>query len=151
MRYTEELETNTKLEASGEIPRQSSLSDDDSESVSNKEIGEAKICINSYKIPKVEKPAKLGQPHRKKVKMNRENKVMSKKNTSQASRKKNEVRDHVPQLKGILRKQGHNEKAKRVRWQTPLDKVIWISRNRHFQESWQASFAKKISVSKSIV
>ena len=125
-----------------------------------KEITQPEKWINSYKIPKLEKPAKLGHPSlpnlgkwdQEITKMHR-NKVVRKKISSQTTATRNgEKMRGAPQLKGILRKKGHLcKKAKAVRWQTPLDKVIWISRNRNFQDSWHVSFAKKISVSKNIV
>ena len=125
-----------------------------------KEIAQPEKWMNSYKIPKVEKPAKLGHPpppnfgkwDQEMTKMQRD-KVVSKTISSQATATSNgEKMRGAPQLKGILRKKGHHcKKAKAVRWQIPLHKVIWISRNRNFQESWHVSFAKKISVSKSTV
>ena len=51
-------------------------------------------------------------------------------------------------LRGILREEGQIMKPKVVRWKVPLEKVIWMSRNRKFQQSWEASFAEKISLSK---
>ena len=125
-----------------------------------KEIAQPEKWMNSYKIPKVEKPAKLGHPpppnfgkwDQEMTKMQRD-KVVSKTISSQATATSNgEKMRGAPQLKGILRKKGHHcKKAKAVRWQIPLHKVIWISRNRNFQESWHVSFAKKISVSKNTV
>ena len=124
-----------------------------------KEIAQPEKWMNSYKIPKVEKPAKLGHPpppnfgkwDQEMTKMQRD-KVVSKTISSQATATSNgEKMRGAPQLKGILRKKGHCKKAKAVRWQIPLHKVIWISRNRNFQESWHVSFAKKISVSKNTV
>ena len=125
-----------------------------------KEIAQPEKWMNSYKIPKVEKPAKLGHPpppnfgkwDQEMTKMQRD-KVVGKTISSQATATSNgEKMRGAPQLKGILRKKGHHcKKAKAVRWQIPLHKVIWISRNRNFQESWHVSFAKKISVSKNTV
>ena len=54
----------------------------------------------------------------------------------------------VSNLRGILREEGQIMKPKVVQWKVPLEKVIWMSRNRKFQQSWEASFAEKISLSK---
>ena len=84
----------------------------------------------------------------KMIKTQQRGKVVRKNNTSQNAVNKDKLRGTTP-LKGIMKKSGYFNKGKEIRWQVPLEKVIWVSRNRKLQESWQESFTKKTSVSKS--
>ena len=108
----------------------------------------------SYKMTNVETSQKLG--HRKSPKLRkRDQDHMTRKSiTKLASKfmpsgaKCKAKRKCAPALRGILREEGQIMKAKEVRWKVPLDKIIWISRHRKLQESWEASFTEKISLSK---
>ena len=106
--------------------------------------------IASSKMKKVENSMKLGHGISPKLQKMNQNYMRKKHITKLLSKLPSEAKckKGASNLRGILREEGQIMKPKVVRWKVPLEKVIWMSRNRKFQQSWEASFAEKISLSK---
>ena len=106
--------------------------------------------IASSKMKKVENSMKLGHGISPKLQKMNQNHMRKKHITKLLSNLPSEAKckKGASNLRGILREEGQIMKPKVVRWKVPLEKVIWMSRNRKFQRSWEASFVEKISLSK---